>query len=251
MGALPPHVLEEIRRARRHPSPTQFDYLHLRRLLDDLTAAFRRLDGPVEDVLDVYCGTRPYEELLPAGARCVGLDIDERYGAADIVSDEFLPFPDASFDLVMCTEAFHYVEEPKQGVAAIHRVLRPGGTVLIATPLVWEYDRTGFEHRYTGPALARLFEGWEDVRVVESGGRAVSWTLLTGLLVHSAEERLKARFPPLRFDQPLFATAYLVINGVGAILDAVERRFADSPLALPMNLLLTARRPSDERSAER
>ena len=112
---------------RRRPRATQFDYLHVRRLVNDVREAISRIEGPVEEVLDVYCGCRPYDDLLPPGARSTGLDIvGNLYGVADVTSDEFLPFADASFDLVTCYEAFHYVEDPRQGVDEIRRVLRPG-----------------------------------------------------------------------------------------------------------------------------
>src|SRR5215218_2546857 len=88
------------------------------------------------------------------------------YGVADVLSAQFLPFPDESFDLVMCVEGFHYLADPEDGVAEIRRVLRQGGHALISVPLVWEYDRTVLEHRFTGPSLKRLFSGWEDVSVV-------------------------------------------------------------------------------------
>lgn len=242
---LQPSLVAEIRRSRRHPRPTQFDYLHLRQLLEDLASALENVRGPVRDVLDVYCGTRPYEDLLPAGARCVGLDIDDRYGTADVVTNEFLPFPDASFDLVLSTEAFHYVSDPAAGVAEIHRILRPGGTALITVPFVWEYDRTTLEHRFTGPSLASLFREWDDVEVVENGGRAVSWTTLTASMLRLAESHLPRR---LRLDvlvRPLFPASYLLVNGIGVLLDRLERRHPRNRFALPMNLLLTARRPAD------
>ncbi len=245
--ALPfsPEVLARIRRTRRHPRPIQSDYLHLRILVRDLATALVKLDPPVRDVLDVYCGTRPYDDLLPHGARCTGLDINNLYGATDVVSDEFLPFANESFDLVMCLEAFHYVEDPVYGVAEIRRVLRPGGRAIVAVPLVWEYDRTILEHRYTGPELSALFDGWEEVDVIENGGRAVSWTTLTGHLVDLVEQGLSRRSRALgRFLRPLFVASYLTINGTGILLDLGERRWLQrSPFTLPMNLLLTARRP--------
>jgi hypothetical protein len=55
----------------------------------DLEAAIAGVSGPVGDVLGIYCGTRPYDDLLPTGARCVGMDIDDPYGVVDVVTDEF------------------------------------------------------------------------------------------------------------------------------------------------------------------
>lgn len=236
--SIPPDRLEAIRRTRRHPRLTQFDYLHVRRLVSDIRAALGQLDGAVAEVLDVYCGTRPYDDLLPAGARSTGLDVEGNpYGVADVVSNDFLPFDDASFDLVTCYEAFHYVEDPRRGIDEIRRVLRPGGRVLISVPFVWEYDRTILEHRYTGPELAAFFEGWEDVRVVENGGRAVAWATLTGSIIESARNRLP------RVAGAVFALIYFALNGVGGGLAALEERNRGRTTTLPMNLLVSARRP--------
>jgi SAM-dependent methyltransferase len=242
--AFPPEVVARMRRTRRRPLPTQFDYLHVRRLVADLEAALARIADGAEDVLDVFCGTRPYDDLLPPSANIVGFDIPGNpYGVADVISAEFLPFPDESFDLVMCVEGFHYVADPQAGVTEIRRVLRPGGHALIAVPLVWEYDRTVLEHRFTGPSLERLFIGWDEVTLVENGGRAVTWATLTGLIVSMAEHHVPEGARVRRTLHPAFAGLYLVVNGIGFVLDRAERRFARSSLTLPMNLLVTARRP--------
>jgi SAM-dependent methyltransferase len=241
---FPPDVVSRMRRTRRHPRPTQFDYLHVRRLVDDLTDVLARVGKHAEDVLDVFCGTRPYDDLLPPTASVTGLDIPGNpYGVADVVSDEFLPFPNESFDLVMCIQGFYYVPEPYRGAAEIARVLRPGGHAVISVPLVWEYDRTVLENRFTGPSLARVFEDWEDVAIIENGGRAVSWATLTGLIASMGQWHVPQRLHLRRASAPLFAGLYLLVNGIGVLLDETERRFARSSLTLPMNLLLVARRP--------
>lgn len=236
--------LREMRRRVRDPRPTDFDYLHHRSLLANLKAALRSLDGrPVHDVLDVFCGVRPYQDLLPPGARSVGLDVTDRYGVADVVSDEFLPFEERSFDLVICTEAFHYVRDVVHGVRELGRVLRPGGTALITVSLVWEYDRETFEHRWTGTSLAALFEGWDDVRVAEAGGRAVSWATLTGRILRLGEARLRGESRLGRATGPPFRAAYVLVNLAGASLARLERHHG--PFTLPMDLVLSARRPVD------
>jgi SAM-dependent methyltransferase len=235
---LPAKKVERIRRSRRHPRLTQFDFLHLQRLLKDLREALASIDHPVRDVVDVYCGSRPYDDLLPPSARYTGLDVDGRYGVADVVSREFLPFEDDSFDLVLCIEAFQYVPDPEVAVAEFARVLRPRGTAIIALPFVWEYDRTYLERRYTGPELEALFAGWQ-TRLVENGGRVVAWATLTGSLLHAFEGRTGLAGMLLR---PLFAGGYLLVNAFAAALDAVDRRYTRGPFTLPMNLLLVARR---------
>jgi SAM-dependent methyltransferase len=239
----PEHVAA-IRRSRRHPRPTQFDYLHLRALVDGLARAVAAVPGPVRDVLDIWCGSRPYEDLLPRGARCVGLDVtDNPYGVADVVSDDFLPFPDASFDLVTFIEAFQYVPDPGAALEEIRRVLRPGGTAVLGVVFAFEYDREHFETRYTQHQLTDLLAGWDEVRVTEDGGRAVSWAVLTGSLLHGLEQRLGRRAwqRPLRL---AFPPIYALVNGVGRLAARGERG-SDGRAALPMHLTVTARKPVD------
>lgn len=241
---LSPENVCRIRRTRRHPRWSQFDYLHLRYLNADLASALREIRPRPEDVLDIFCGSRPYEDLLPPGARCIGLDVEGNpYGVADVVSDEFLPFADESFDLVTCIQAFQYVRDPIHSVGEIRRVLRPGGTVILTVTHVWEYDRTVLEHRFSGPELANLFRGWEDVDVRENGGRVVTWVSVTTLLMRALEQKLPAG-GLLRLGRLPFTAVYAVLNGAGVLLTAYERDHARGPLALPTNLLVTARKPA-------
>ena len=220
-----------IRRSRLHPRPTDHLYLHLRRLRDDLAAAIRGL--AVRDVLDVYCGARPYEPLFAPGVRYVGLDIDDAYGCADVVTDEFLPFPHESFDLCLCTQAFYFVPDPERGVAELARVLRPGGHALLTLPVVYP----GTERLYAPVQLRELFADWDDVTVVENGGTAVSIATLSAYFVHQVEKRVPRRA------SPAFAAVYFALNTAGEAADAFERRFLASADALPANLLVRARRP--------
>jgi SAM-dependent methyltransferase len=221
----------DIRRSRLHPRRTDHLYLHLRRLRDDLAAAIRGLRA--DDVLDVYCGARPYEQLFAGGARYVGLDIDDAYGCADVVSHEFLPFPDASFDLCLCTQAFYFVPEPAHAVAEFARVLRPGGHAVLTLPVVYP----GTERLYAPVQLRELFAAWDDVTLVENGRTAVSITTLSGSFVHQVEKRVPSRFAVA------FASLYVALNAAGEVADAFERRFLASADALPANLLVRAKRP--------
>ena len=230
-----------IRRSRRRPAITQFDYLHLRALVAGLTEAIGALPAPVVDVLDVWCGSRPYDDLLPAGARCVGLDVESNpYGLADVVSNELLPFPDESFDLVMCIQSFQYMPDPAGAVSEIARVLRQGGSALVSSVLGYEYDRRHFEARHTEHALRALFRGWEDVRVCDDGGRTVTWTVLTGSLLNGLEQRVTARTAG-RLLRPAFLASYALVNTAGRALEHIEA--GGGSAAFPMNLTLTARKP--------
>jgi SAM-dependent methyltransferase len=156
-----------------------------------------------------------------------------------VVSDEFLPFDDDRFDVVMCIEAFHFAPDPAEGLAELGRVVRPGGTLIVTVPFVWEYDRSQLEHRFTGPEMAQLFEGWDNVQILEDGGFAVSWATITGRIIERGLSRGGGRLAPL--GAPLFAA----VNAIGMALDRAERRVTVTPtLTLPMNLTVSARKPS-------
>lgn len=99
------------------------------------------------DVLDVGCNTG-YGTLrfAPVAKRVVGVDVSlraieaARERARDgqpefIVTTGFeLPFPAATFDLVTSFQVLEHVPDPLAFLGELARVLRPGGTAILATP---------------------------------------------------------------------------------------------------------------------
>lgn len=98
-------------------------------------------------LLDVACGTGLFEARLAEQRRrmrAVGVDLspemltvarehfadDDRYKFVT-GSAEHLPFADDGFDVVVCNNAFHLVQEAGAALREFHRVLRPGGRVVI------------------------------------------------------------------------------------------------------------------------
>lgn len=45
-----------------------------------------------------------------------------------------LPYPDASFDIVVCEQVLEHIENPGEILAEIRRVLRPGGMAVLGVP---------------------------------------------------------------------------------------------------------------------
>ncbi len=75
-----------------------------------------------------YAGIDPHAGLLEgarAAAREKGWAADLRQGRG-----EAIPFADASFDCVVCTFTLCSVRDPRQVMAELRRILRPGGEAL-------------------------------------------------------------------------------------------------------------------------
>lgn len=62
------------------------------------------------------------------------VDLGVDYRACDVTIDQF-PFSEAAFDAVTYLDVIeHHQHSPKRVLAEIHRVLKPGGCVIITTP---------------------------------------------------------------------------------------------------------------------
>lgn len=97
-------------------------------------------------VLDLGCaGGFMAEALDDRGARVTGIDPaaeaiaaarDHASGRAiqyDVGVGEALPYPDGSFDAVVCVDVFEHVQDLEQVLSEVSRVLKPGGLFLFDT----------------------------------------------------------------------------------------------------------------------
>jgi ubiquinone/menaquinone biosynthesis C-methylase UbiE len=110
---------------------------------NDLIARARPI-GPSDRILDLGCGTgivaRLLRERLGGAARITGLDVSAPMIAkARTIAPELdwhegnamaLPFPDASFDLVLCQQMLQFVPDPAIALSEVRRVLVPGGRLI-------------------------------------------------------------------------------------------------------------------------
>lgn len=101
------------------------------------------------DVLDVGCGDAgALIAFAEQGARCAGIECFDtslergRLRAADhgVTVDlrkgvaESIPYPDASFDLVMLDNVLEHVKDRPLTLREVRRVLKPGGLLYMVTP---------------------------------------------------------------------------------------------------------------------
>jgi SAM-dependent methyltransferase len=148
------------------------DYLHIAHEIDrSMAKAYcPRLQGKV---LDIGCGSRPYGKFLTQATEYVGLDRNPDL-APDVVGSVLnLPFSDASFDGVLCTEVLEHVPDPARALGEIHRVIKPGGDLYLTVPQAWglHYEPDDY-YRYTRHGITYLLQkqGFTVTEVRQMGG---------------------------------------------------------------------------------
>jgi SAM-dependent methyltransferase len=96
-------------------------------------------------------------------------------GQLDFVSDATsIPASEGTFDAVLCTEVLEHVPEPIAVVHELARILRPGGTLLIAAPLGSGLHQEPY-HYYGGYTPYWYYKfladaGFTQIEVIPNGG---------------------------------------------------------------------------------
>ena len=161
----------------------------------------RKVDFKTAQVLDVGCGTGIF--MVPVvAAGCTELygvdgptefaDRATRRGYRDVrlvddLSSVELPFECGRFDLVVCKDVFEHLINPLFALTEIHRVLKPGGLLLLHVPnhfplrerlkflITNDIDTFSFfqgESRWTFPHI-RFFEYQDSTRTLAQHGFTV------------------------------------------------------------------------------
>lgn len=108
-----------------------------------LTNKFRALCSENAIVLDAGCGNGNYviDENRESIKWAVGVDTSEEYTKKNICLDEVkignlekLPFAQGEFDVVISLWVLEHLADPNKVFAEIHRVLKPNGIFMFATP---------------------------------------------------------------------------------------------------------------------
>lgn len=112
-----------------------------------LCAAVERLISPSDEVLECACGTGLLTGVIaPRCKSLVATDFSPKmlkrakqkfgkYGNVRFAQENVLHFsyPGARFDAVVAANVIHLLDEPRQALAELDRVCRPGGRIIIPT----------------------------------------------------------------------------------------------------------------------
>ena len=144
---------------RAEPRIWQPDWYVLRGLARAIRESLAQVGLNGARVLDYGCGTRPYEAwFAAAGARYQGADLD---GSNEIMitADGTLEAANESAELVTSFQVLEHVWDVSGYLREAHRVLAPGGRLLLSTHGTWLYHpHPGDFRRWTVDGLKREVE---------------------------------------------------------------------------------------------
>jgi len=174
-------------------------------------------------LLDVGCGTKPYEPFFRgAVADYVGVDVANP--AAELEGTvEDLPVPAESFELVLCTQTLEHASDPARAVRELRRVVAPGGRVLVSTHGVQVYHPNPDDFwRWTHAGLGRLFRengDWSAVTVTPASGTTACLGMLVATYINLLAKRAHAAW--------LAAPVVAVVNVTARAIDAAVPRLRE------------------------
>ncbi|MFO0773320.1 MAG: methyltransferase domain-containing protein [Nitrospiraceae bacterium] len=165
-----------------------------------------------DDVLDVACGPGIVACAVAPHARAVtGIDLTLRmieqarqlqgdkklenisWQVGDVV---LLPFPDATFSLVLTRYSFHHFEDPAAVLSEMMRVCRPGGRVMVVDVVLplEKVDAYNQMEKLRDPSHTRALSYPEMASVIEASGLSNVNTARYSVEME-LERQLQASFP--------------------------------------------------------
>lgn len=213
--------------------------VHLRRATEALKFA------PSDRWIDVGCGLRPYESYFPPGSY-IGIDVevsgrDTAMKTPDCYYDgRVLPFADRSFDGAFSTQVLEHVADPSALLREMHRVVKPGGSLLLSLPFVWQEHEEPYDFfRFTRFGITEMLTqtGFTVDEIQRDSGTLETLAVMLNLFV------LDNLIPPIRGAGRLISALVCCPIQIAAL---IAGRIAPEAGKLYLNLIVRATRLPSE-----
>lgn len=227
-----------------------FQYVPNRYARWDIRRDGVRLGGRV---LDLGCGNQPYCPYLPYVHQYVGLDYPPTQASMEVrVQPEVygnardLPFADASFDGILCSQVLEHVDRPEDVIGELGRVLKPGGTGLISVPFFYNLHMEPHDYfRFTPYGIRGMLER-NGLLVREIRSQGGIGTLLVQMLhnwLFSELGRFARRHKILGMLLVLASPLFLLLSVLDNLVALALDRLNFNDLRFAPNLWVVAEKP--------
>ena len=131
-----------------------------------------------DKILDIGCGIKPYHHLFES-KEYIGIDIhggghaNEAKNVDVFYNGLHIPFPDNSFQTLICTQVLEHTTDPEILMKEMSRVLTPNGKIFISMPFIYPEHEKPFDFkRFTQFEHVRLLErnGFKDIIIKQNTG---------------------------------------------------------------------------------
>lgn len=213
-------------------------------------------------LLDIGCGNGvPMQRFVAAGWAAVGIDFDAEAVAAarragldarvGALKEQRLP--DAHFDVILMSHVIEHLADPVVELTECRRILKPSGSIVIATPNAHGLGHLAFRRHWLGldpprhlqiftpRALTRLLamSGFRPVQLRTHAGVAASWMVASQWRRHAEAIGELAELPTPRTPVPARWLAFARLQSIAVALgakwgDELVGRYAPVPAAGPL-----------------
>ncbi|RPH32745.1 MAG: SAM-dependent methyltransferase [Bacteroidales bacterium] len=120
-------------------------WLYLKNRTDFFTSPKRVLHIAPE-----YCFIKPFKKL--ANLDYITADLISPW--ADVKLDvQSIPFPDSNFDIIICNHVLEHVDDDRQAMSEMFRIMKPGGFGIFQIPLDYSLEVTLEDSNINTPEL--------------------------------------------------------------------------------------------------
>ncbi len=128
--------------------------------------------GQVRRDLDAILGN--------ADVGVVGMDVDPDRGPDVLADVHRLPFAEGRVDVVTCLEVLPHLTHTRDAIGEMHRVLRPGGTLLLSVRFMFPMNDMPVDYyRFTEHGLREVLADFSEVEIRPQH----TWTQTVGVIL--------------------------------------------------------------------